>query len=81
MEGGEAEVTGARTVLTLALEMIEELRDERSVEIAEREFSGGFVESLLGEAQQQAEGVTVAGNSVGTGLSLCGESFGEEGLQ
>ncbi len=69
-DGGEAEVAGARRTAALGLEGGEEVRQERGVEIVEQEVGGASPKLLGGESQQQAKGVTVAGDGVWAGAEL-----------
>jgi hypothetical protein len=45
------------------------------------EAAGSLAGAVLGEADQQPEGVPVGGDGVGAGVALAGEAVGEERLQ
>ena len=47
----------------------------------EGQCRGGFLESLLGKAQQQTESIPVTGDGVRTGISLPDKPLGKVGLQ
>ena len=81
MERREAGVAAAGAVAPLPLEMIEELAEERRVEVCERELGWGAAQACGGEAQQQAERVAVGDHGVRAGRALAQQPFGEERLQ
>ena len=60
----QARVAGAGAVAALVLEVIEERRDQRCVEILDLELGWLFAGALLREGEQQPEGVAVGGDRV-----------------
>jgi hypothetical protein len=80
VDRGEAVVAGRGAVTAPGFEVVEERPDERGVDIGDIEPRGRCAELLLGEAQQQAEGVAVGGDGVRAGPAL-GQPLGEVGLQ
>jgi hypothetical protein len=80
VDRSQADIATARTNAAALLQVVEERTDQRCVQIRQRKLRGGFVEPLLGIAQQQAEGVPVAGEGMGTGALLLHQPLGEERL-
>ena len=70
VDRGEAVVAGADAVAARGFEVVEERADQRGVKVGEVEPRGRRAQLLLGEAQQQAEGVAVGGDGVRAGLAL-----------
>src|SRR6266478_7214367 len=81
VERREASVATASGVAALALEVVEELTEEGSVEIREHEVGRGTAEARGGEPQEQAEGGAVRSDGVRARLPLPEQAVGEEGLQ
>ena len=54
--------------------------DQRRVQIVEVQLKRLFAGLVLGEAQQQPEGVAVGGDGVRAGVALGDQTFGEERL-
>ncbi len=81
MERRESGVTAAGGVATFALEVVEELAEEGSVEIGELEPGWSSAEACCREAQEQTEGVAVGGHRVWARPPLLEQAVGEEGLQ
>src|SRR5882672_5399558 len=81
VDGGEAGVASAYAVAPVLLQVLQESDDERCVEIPHVQPHRRLAGSLLGEAEQQAEGVAVGGHGVRAGLTLVKQTFGEERLQ
>ena len=61
-------------------EVGEERADQRRVEIIEVELVGLFAGVVLGEGEQQTEGVAVGRDRVGAGVALGDQSLGEKRL-
>jgi hypothetical protein len=61
--------------------MLEEVHDERHVEIGDAEVSGGPADSLLRETEEQPEGVAIGGDSVRARTSLALQAVAEERLE
>ena len=69
-----------RGVAARVLEMVKEGEHQRRVEILERQRRRCAAGALLGEAEQQLEGVAVAGDGVRADATLCDQPL-EELLQ
>jgi len=65
----------------LLFEVLQELPDERGVEVGEAEVAGCLAGLALGEGEQEPAGVAVGGDRVRAGLLLPGQPVGEEALQ
>jgi hypothetical protein len=73
-------VAGGGAVRALALEVVQEGRDELGVEIVEPDLAGGPCEPLRGEREQEPERVAVGGDRVRARLALALQALGEERL-
>ena len=80
MDGSEARVAGAGTVVPHGLEMVEEVQDHRGVQIGQAQFRGRFAEALFDVSEQQLERVPVAFDGSGAGAALVDETANEEVL-
>jgi hypothetical protein len=60
MNCGQTDITSASTVLSLFLEMIKEIADERHVQILDHEFRGCFTEPFFGEMEEQTKRIAIA---------------------
>ncbi len=78
---GQAGVAGGASVPPLLFEVLQELPDERGVQVGEAEGAGRLAGLALGEGEQEPAGVTVGGDRVRAGLLLPGQPVGEEALQ
>src|ERR1039457_3309262 len=63
------------------LEMVQERPNERGVEIAEVQERWCFADLLLGEVEQQPEGVSVGSDGMSARLFLGYQPLGEERLE
>jgi hypothetical protein len=70
VDGGEADVAGARAVAAVVLEVLKECADRGRVQLRELQARGGRPGLLLHEAQEQPEGVAVAGDGVRADAAL-----------
>src|SRR5438093_361497 len=68
-------------VADAVIEAIEKRTDQGDVKIVQCQRRRCFAKVLLGKAQQQTEGVAVAGDRVGAGPFLAHQPVGEEGFQ
>src|SRR5258708_36835009 len=59
MNGGQRDITSASTVLSLFLEMIKEIADERHVQILDHELRGCFTEPFFCKMEEQAKGIAI----------------------
>lgn len=67
--------------MPVGLEVVQERRDQRGVEIVDVEPGRRLPGVLLGEGQEQPERVAVRGDGAWAGLALGHEPVGEERLQ
>jgi hypothetical protein len=74
-------VAGARAVAAVVFEVVEERLDQRRVEILDLELARLLAGALLGEGEQQPEGVAVCGDRVLAGALLVDQPLGEERLK
>ena len=81
VDRGQAVVARAGAVVAVVFEVGEERADQRRVEIIEVELVGLFAGVVLGEGEQQTEGVAVGRDRVGAGVALGDQSLGEERLE
>ena len=68
-------------VAALCFEVVEELADQRRVQVAEVQVGGLLAGVAGGEGEQQPPGVAVGGDGVRAGVALAGQPVGEERLQ
>jgi hypothetical protein len=80
-DGGEAGVAGAGGVAAFAFEVVEEVADQRGIQVGDVELSGLLACARGGEGQEQPPGVAVGGDGLAAGVPLPREPVGEEGLQ
>lgn len=69
------------TVVPIDFEVRQKLAQKGGVEFFQAKFGWLPSEALRGEAEQQAEGVTVAGYRVRTGAQLSEQPVGKEALE
>jgi len=81
VDGSQANIPRASAVFASAFQVIEEETNEGSIEVFDAELGGAFVESLLGELQQQAKGITISLYGMWARLPLAKQTIGEESLQ
>src|SRR2546425_7887768 len=80
-DGRKPEVAGPRGVAAFCLEMVEEGEDERRVDVLDPQGRGRSPGALSGVAEQQLEGVPVAGDRVRAGAALGDQAPLEEVLE
>ena len=81
VECREARVSAAGAIAALAFKVVEELAQERGVEIRKHEARRGAAEGRCGKAQEKAEGISIGGHGVSARAALLDQAVGEEGLQ
>jgi hypothetical protein len=81
VDGREAGVAGADTVVAILFEVMEEGSDQGGVELFEAELSGRLGEAVVGKAEQEGEGDLVGLDGMGACLALSLEAVGEERLE
>jgi hypothetical protein len=64
----------------VGLEVLQERRDQRLVEVVPAQRRGRDPGAVVGEAQQQAQAVAVGGDRARAGVQLLGQAVGEERL-
>jgi hypothetical protein len=72
---------GLGAVSAVVLEVVEERSDQRCVEVGEVQLAWLLASLLLGEGQEQAEGVAVGGDRAWAGVLLGHQPVGEPGLE
>ncbi len=80
-DGGEAGVAGPDADASFVLEVVEEVADERRVDVVEGEAARRLAGAGLGVAENLAPRVPVGGDGVRAGLLLGSETVGEERLE
>src|SRR6266545_4394965 len=81
VNGREPSVSCSRTVCAPLLEVIEKGADERGVDVGEEQVRGTLSQVLVGESEQEPEGVAVGRNGIRARGLLSLESRGEERLE
>ena len=81
MEGGETVIAGARMIVPIPFQMLEEAFEERRVQILHPQRGWRATELRGREPKQQAEGIAVPRDGVGTDALLRDQPLGEEALQ
>ena len=69
MNRRQADIAGASTILSVILEMIEEITNEGHVQVLDREIRGGFTEPFFGKTEEQTEGIAIPATVLG--LARC----------
>ena len=72
---------GCARCCPFVLQVVQEVADERGVEVGQVELAGLFAGAVLRVAQQQPPSVAVGGDGVRAGVALTDQPFGEERLQ
>ena len=80
-DGGEAGVSCARAVSTIALEMSEKSKNERRVDVDERKLGRLLAHPIACVPKQKPERVAVARDSRRTGVALRDEALAEVVLE
>ena len=80
-DGGQPQVAGARAVVPVVFEVVEERRDQVGIEVGPIQAGRGLAGAVLGEPEQQLERVAVGRDGARADLPLLGEPVGEERLQ
>jgi hypothetical protein len=65
MNCGQTDITSASTVLSVLLEVIKEIADERHVQILDQELRGCFTEAFFCKMEEQAKGIAIPRYGVG----------------
>jgi hypothetical protein len=81
VERGEARIASARGTAALLFDVVEELAQQRSVEILDPQTAGCVSEPFGGEAKQEPKGIAVTSNGVRAGAELSEQPIREEPLQ
>jgi hypothetical protein len=78
VDGGQADVSTSSADAAFILQVIEECAYQGSIQVPDRQCRWSLLEMTLRESQEQAKGVTIARDGVGTGLSLSHKTVHEE---
>jgi hypothetical protein len=81
MNRRQADIAGASAILSTVLEMIEKITNEGHVQVLDREIRGCFTEPLFCKMKEQAEGIAITRDCIGTGSLLSEESIRKKGLK
>jgi len=81
MNRRQADITGASAILPTVLEMIEKITNEGHVQVLDREIRGCFTEPFFCKMEEQAEGIAITRDCIGTCSLLSEESIRKEGLK
>jgi hypothetical protein len=81
MNRRQADIAGASTILSVILEMIEEITNEGHVQVLDCEIRGGFTEPFFCKTEEQAEGVAIPRDGMGACSLLSKQSIRKEGLK
>jgi hypothetical protein len=79
--GALPQVPASGTHAAFVLQVGKERRDQRRVELLQRQRARGNLEALLGEPEEEPEGVAIGRDRMRARLPLLHESSGEEPLQ
>jgi hypothetical protein len=75
MNRRQADISGASAVLSAVLEMIEEITNERNVQVLDHEIRGRFTEPFFCKMEEQTEGIAIPRNCIGTRSLLSKQSI------
>jgi hypothetical protein len=67
--------------MTVYLQVIEELQNERSVQIFQRDIARPFLQALMGERQQKPEAIAIGGDRTRRHVLLLHQALHEEALE
>ena len=81
MNRRQADIAGASAILSAVLEMIEKITNEGHVQVLNREIRGCFTEPFFCKMKEQAEGIAITRDCIGTCSLLSEESIRKEGLK
>src|ERR1044071_5174438 len=74
-------VSASRTGTTLVLQVVEEPKNERRVQISDGQARRRFLQTALSKADQETECVSVSGDGIWTRAALVHQTFGKIRLQ
>jgi hypothetical protein len=77
----QADVPGASAILPASFQIVEEISDERHVQVIEREVRWRFAEPFFCKLKQQTKGIAISRYGVGTCSALPKEAICKERLQ
>ena len=81
MNCGQTDVASASTVLSVLLEMIKEIADERHVQILDHELRGCFAEPFLCKMEEQTEGIAIPRYRIGACAPLPAQAICKKRLE
>jgi hypothetical protein len=80
MDGSQTVVSCPRAVATVGFEVLEELPQERNIEIFNQHFGRRPAEALTAELEQQPKGISVSRYGILARTELLDQPVGEESL-
>ena len=80
-DGSQPQVATTGAVVTVFLQLIQELEDHGHGEVGQGELRRRSAQALLDELQEQTEGVAIGGDGMRAGPPLGQQTLGEEALQ
>jgi hypothetical protein len=81
MDRRQADVAGASAILSVVLEMIEEITYEGHIQVLDREIRGCFTEPLFCKMEEQTKGIAIPRDCIWTCSLLSEQSIGKECLK
>jgi hypothetical protein len=81
MNRSQADISGPGAILTVVLEMIEEITNEGHVQVLDREIRGCFTEPFFCKMQEETEGIAIPRYCIGACSLLSKQSICKECLQ
>ena len=76
----QPDVAGPDAVVPITLQVGQEVADQRSVDVGDVKVGCGLADAVLGEDEQQPQGVPVGGDGAGAGLPLGEQPVDKERL-
>jgi hypothetical protein len=67
--------------MTVHLQMVKKIQNERSVQILQRHITGSLAQPLMGKAQQESETIAISGHGTCGDVLLLHQALHEEPLQ
>jgi hypothetical protein len=67
--------------MTVYLQVIEEIQNERSAQILQRDIARTLLQALMGERQQEPEAIAISGDRTRRHVLLLHQTLHEEALE
>jgi hypothetical protein len=77
-DGGEPDVSGASAVAARCFQMVQEVHDQRSIQLLQLQLRGWKFNAVAGVFEQKPEGVRVEIAGVGAGAPFYGQALLQE---